>query len=242
MDAATRNDFKESGFLPPHFLENIPVWLCRSSVSSQQRRRSRKCGKRGGIIAKLKREMSGNELREILRLMLGATGDTFSSVLRRAGIPGSSRNFLLGRPWSVGLGSDDVRQSLTSTPLSGFMKSNVKHLGFVFDSNLKMDSQINSVKGIGKEGAYSEECQPSSHRVRNPTSMQDEWLFFMAYHSSLERTILEGCIGVRRDSTQISRERAVLPLLWVGVGVGGHKIQPKSRNPAVPRFRNGVNN
>lgn len=38
--------------------------------------------------------------------------------------------------------SDDVRQSLKSTSLSGFMKSNVKNLSFVFDSNLKM---INSV-------------------------------------------------------------------------------------------------
>lgn len=44
-----------------------------------------------------------------------------------------------------GPGSDNVKQSLKSTPLSGFVKSNVKNLAFVFDSNLKMDSQINSV-------------------------------------------------------------------------------------------------
>lgn len=44
-----------------------------------------------------------------------------------------------------GPGSDDVKQSLKSTPLSGFVKSNVKNLGFIFDSNLKMDIQINSV-------------------------------------------------------------------------------------------------
>ncbi len=45
---------------------------------------------------------------------------------------------------------------------------------------------------------------------------------------------LEGCIGFGlpwdpRDPTQISRERAVLPLLWAGVGSGKKKIEGDPR-------------
>ncbi len=39
----------------------------------------------------------------------------------------------------------DVLQCLNATSLTGFVKSSVKNLGFVLDSDLKMDRQINTV-------------------------------------------------------------------------------------------------
>lgn len=40
---------------------------------------------------------------------------------------------------------NEVLQCLNATSLTGFVKSNVKNLGFVLDSDLKLDRQINTV-------------------------------------------------------------------------------------------------
>nr|ROL46435.1 hypothetical protein DPX16_21619 [Anabarilius grahami] len=68
VEAAFKNDFKGSGFIPPHLLENVPVYLCCSSPGVHRRRRGRKRGKRGGIIVKLKQASGGRELGAVIRL------------------------------------------------------------------------------------------------------------------------------------------------------------------------------
>lgn len=71
VEAAFKNDFKGSGFIPPHLLENVPVYLCRSSPGVHRRRRGRKRGKRGGIIVKLKQARGGRDLGAEIRLCAG---------------------------------------------------------------------------------------------------------------------------------------------------------------------------